>query len=29
MIEYIIAGFIVFFMTLFAIGSLFVKDEEE
>lgn len=29
MIEYIIAGLIVFFMTLFAIGSLFVKDEEE
>ena len=29
MIEYIIGGLTVLFMTLFAIGSLFVKDEEE
>lgn len=29
MIEYIIGGFTVLFMLIFAIGSLFVKDGEE
>lgn len=29
MIEYIIGGFIVLFMLIFGIGSLFVKDGEE